>query len=932
MRVFSLFRAEMAALVAKKGLLISVIVALLVPVVYGGILLSPNWGPYDNLSNLPVAVVNNDQGAETDGETINAGKDLVSNLQEGKNLGWKFVDSDEAKSGLKSLKYYMVIEIPKDFSKKVTSVLSTDPQKPELKYVQNEGLNFMAAQVTKSATDQIREKLSNQITEKYVKNMFGSLKDVSDGFQTAADGSVKLNGGTADLFKGTTTLLESLTNKSGEISKLATGTKELEKGTGQMYQSLSSKQNDITKLANGSAELNNGLEQMLQSLTAKQGDIKKLADGTSELEKGTDQMLQSLTAKQEDIKRLADGSQALKNGTGELLTSLKGGSGNIKALASGSQAINEGTKLLLNSLKENQQGVKDLASGSKLLSEKVPELKKGTSDVLKGLQQTQGALKEKVLPVSQQVASGIGEVATQSQVLGDNLKQLSADLQVFFKAHPELQGDPSFQKIVGTGNALSAAANNPDNKAKLERLKQGATGIAAALTEHEVPSDSSVADGLKKLVQGQKSIDDGVGALNEKIPQLAAGTEKVAAGWNTMVDKVGELQSGTAKIAAGNDVVNKGWGSMVDGVTKLDSGAGLVSTGNASVNEGWQTLKGATAKIHDGQVQVRDGNADVNTGWKKLTDGTIKLHDGSGQVSNGNADVAKGWKVLTEGANTIHSGTMQVSEGNEKVNKGWGDLTSGVTRLNDGAQKLNGGSFELTSGLKDGAAKTSSLKALDEKNYNMFASPVKLKSEKIFNFPHYRDSTSPYVLTLALFVGILIMSMFMNFKRPQDVSAAAWFGAKFMNLSVFAIAQALLLSIVAMVLEINVENPAGFVLFTIFVSIVFSAIVSFFASLGIIGRFLALAFVVLQLSITGANLPIDMLPANMRALSEFLPFTYSIAGFKSVLNLDAPGAALYNASVLCIYLAVFALLAFVVIMVSGRQYKVEENVPGEFRA
>ncbi|WP_062236850.1 YhgE/Pip domain-containing protein [Fictibacillus sp. FJAT-27399] len=928
MKVFSLFKAEMAGLAAKKGLLISVIITLLVPVVYGGILLSPRWGPYDNLSNLPVAVVNNDQGADTDGDAINAGKDLVADLEKGKDLGWKFVDSDEAKSGLKSLKYYMVIEIPKDFSKKVTTVLSTDPQKPELKYVQNEGLNFMAAQVTKSATAQIREKLADRITEKYVNNMFVSLKDVSDGFQTAADGSSKLNGGTSDLQKGTGTLLESLTNKSGDISRLAAGAKELEKGTGQMFQSLSGKQNDITKLANGSAQVNNGLGQMLQSLTGKQGDIKKLADGTSDLEKGTGQMLQSLTAKQGDIKRLADGSQTLKNGTDELLTSLKGGSKNIAALAAGSQAANEGTGLLLDNLKEKQQGVADLAAGADLLNQKIPDLKKGTSDLLKGLEQTQGALKEKVLPISQQVAAGIGDVTAQSQALGGGLQQLSSDLQAFLKEHPELQNDPKLQKIVGTGKALSDAANKPENKIKLEKLQQGANGIAATLTEHDVPSNLSVADGIKQLVQGQRTIDNGVGLLNEKVPALKNGTQQIKDGWNTMVTKVGDLHAGTSQIAAGNATVNKGWGTMTDGVTKLDAGAGQISDGNASVNKGWKDLKGATTQIHDGQVQVRDGNADVNKGWHKLTDGTSKLYAGSGQVSDGNADVDKGWKDLTSGANKIHSGTMQVSDGNATVEKGWGDLTSGVTRLNDGAQKLNDGSAELASGLKDGAAKTSSLKTPEQKNFNMFASPVKLKSDKVFKYPHYRDSTAPYVLTLALFAGILIMSLFMNFKRPEDVSAAAWFGAKFMNLSVLAIAQALLLSIVVMVLAVNVENPAGFVLFAIFVSIVFSAIVSFFAALGVIGRFLGLAFVVLQLSITGANLPIDMLPANMRTLSEFLPFRYSIAGFKSVLSLDAPGTALFNASVLFIYLAVFALLAFAVMLISSGSYKSQDDTAG----
>ncbi|GAM15779.1 YhgE/Pip domain-containing protein [Mesobacillus selenatarsenatis] len=96
MNWFSLFLAQMTQLASNKGVLYSVIAALLVPIVYGGILLSPDWGPYDNLSNLPVAVVNNDKGAMSGDEALNVGEDLVADLKKSNDLGWKFVDSEEA--------------------------------------------------------------------------------------------------------------------------------------------------------------------------------------------------------------------------------------------------------------------------------------------------------------------------------------------------------------------------------------------------------------------------------------------------------------------------------------------------------------------------------------------------------------------------------------------------------------------------------------------------------------------------------------------------------------------------------------------------------------------------------------------------------------------------------------------------------------------
>ena len=43
--------------------------------------LSSMWDPYGQLSELPVAVVNNDKAATYNGNTMAIGKDIVSNLK-----------------------------------------------------------------------------------------------------------------------------------------------------------------------------------------------------------------------------------------------------------------------------------------------------------------------------------------------------------------------------------------------------------------------------------------------------------------------------------------------------------------------------------------------------------------------------------------------------------------------------------------------------------------------------------------------------------------------------------------------------------------------------------------------------------------------------------------------------------------------------------
>ena len=74
--------------------------------------------------------------------------------------------------------------MPEDFSQKVTTVLDANPQVPELRYIQNEGLNFMGAQVTNSAVEKLREQLGDKITATYARTVFSRFTDIETGFAT----------------------------------------------------------------------------------------------------------------------------------------------------------------------------------------------------------------------------------------------------------------------------------------------------------------------------------------------------------------------------------------------------------------------------------------------------------------------------------------------------------------------------------------------------------------------------------------------------------------------------------------------------------------------------------------------------------------------------------------------------------------------------
>ena len=102
-------------------------------------------------------------------------------------------------------------------------------------------------------------------------------------------------------------------------------------------------------------------------------------------------------------------------------------------------------------------------------------------------------------------------------------------------------------------------------------------------------------------------------------------------------------------------------------------------------------------------------------------------------------------------------------------------------------------------------------------------------------------------------------------------------------------------------------NSLLLILFAVLASVTFMSIVFFLAMLaGNIGLFIGVALLVMQLSTTGSALPIDMLPEYLRNLSNFLPMTYSLAGFRSLISLDDFGMMIANGTMLVVFLVLFA--------------------------
>ncbi|HJC61864.1 MAG TPA: YhgE/Pip domain-containing protein [Candidatus Dietzia intestinigallinarum] len=128
----------------------AIIIGLLVlPSLYAWVNIIAFWDPYGNADHIKVAVVNQDEGASTDltGE-VNVGEQVVDQLKTNDQLGWQFMDHDEAMEAVRSGSSYAAIVMPPDFSRDLLTITTGDFVQPKLEYYTNEKANAIAPKIT----------------------------------------------------------------------------------------------------------------------------------------------------------------------------------------------------------------------------------------------------------------------------------------------------------------------------------------------------------------------------------------------------------------------------------------------------------------------------------------------------------------------------------------------------------------------------------------------------------------------------------------------------------------------------------------------------------------------------------------------------------------------------------------------------------------
>ena len=151
-KIIEIFKTDMKKVWKRKIAVIILIGLLFIPGIYAWLNIDSNWNPYDNTGNLPIAVVNKDQGLTILNEDINMGSLLVDSLKSNTAMKWIFTDEDDAKANVDKGKYYGVIILPEDFTSKIATLFDgTEIVKPQFDFYVNQKKNPIAPIIVNKA-------------------------------------------------------------------------------------------------------------------------------------------------------------------------------------------------------------------------------------------------------------------------------------------------------------------------------------------------------------------------------------------------------------------------------------------------------------------------------------------------------------------------------------------------------------------------------------------------------------------------------------------------------------------------------------------------------------------------------------------------------------------------------------------------------------
>ncbi|WP_288488980.1 YhgE/Pip domain-containing protein [uncultured Limosilactobacillus sp.] len=617
----------------------------------------------------------------------------------------------------------------------------------------------------------------------------------------------------------------------------------------------------------GMSTASNGAKQLSTGMVTLQSGVNQYVAGVSQVNNGVQTLRVSVAPLAAGAQQLASGSQTLANGIRQY-------TGGVGQLAAGLGQLNANSGAL-------NSGASQLQGGLNTLSGNSGQLRSGSDRLATGASQLNSTVNSQLgnLPINDLMGA-----MNQAQTLQQSMGQMQTGLK---QAQTALSGvQASAGKLEQASGALSSASS------ELGKL----TGVAQ--TDGEIASElgrlaSSTSD---NNIKGQLADLAGKAKSNAETVQGMAGTLNQL---SSMSNSLKDMQTQLGQLSSMGSVIN-------NANTTIDQANSLLNTLNgykpmlSQMPDKLKELQGATNKIASGANDLNAGVNQYTNGVDTAAAGAGTLTSGIGQYTAGVAQAGAGVGQLTANSGALNAGAGQLAGALGQLNGQVPALTAGVNQLAAGTQQLVDNSPALVQGitkLNVGAAKLSTALGKGAKTINgiktsprtakMIAEPSVEKHSNYSYVPNYGHALAPYVLSVALYVGMLVFNFVYPIRRVADpkTSATAWWFSKVVVGAVAAIAMAVVECGIMMLCGLTVDHVPSFFATTILFGLASMAVVMFLSmTFDNPGRFVAMVLLMLQLGGSGGTFPMEVTMKFYNVIHWYLPMTYSILGLRDSIS------------------------------------------------
>ena len=493
------------------------------------------------------------------------------------------------------------------------------------------------------------------------------------------------------------------------------------------------------------------------------------------------------------------------------------------------------------------------------------------------------------------VKSSVSEQITQAYAKGilENLDKLGLGLETAANGASTLHdGLGRLQSGTQTyvGGVKQLAVNQQSLTGGLAQLSDGSRKLQAGLGQlsNSLPTESQ----LSQLSDGMKQLQFGINQLNASVsnpsPALVAQQNKVKADAQTLAQTMqssapdlltagGTLQTlGTQAAASGSNSTT----ISLPQISSISQALKKTQTIIAQMETLREDLQALTQQLSAQQTQLQAGVSVLNNGVNQLTPNAITAFNGYNSVRFANNQLLAGSASLTNGLSEAKSGSQKLANGASLLESRSGALIDGTSQLTSGADTLANKLTDASNRIK--------IQPTGATTQQQIANPVKSEMTEKGNVPNYGYALSPYVLSLSLFVGALVLNVIYPIRKTfsEQESAIRWWLSKASVAGVAAFMQATILMLVMVFfLGLTPEHPAHFIGAIYLTSFAYMSIVSLLVIvLDNPGRFLAMVLLVLQLGSSEGTFPIQTANGFFQAINPLVPMTYSIRALRQAIS------------------------------------------------